>query len=188
MYRTDICSLLGVSVLAFSAIGATAQTAPKIKPGLWQVHMEQQRNGQNVPSASEKMKDHMKDMTPEQRTQFEEMMKQRGVDPNATDTVKLCYSQKMVDRGAWTDQAGCKTDFTNRSATSWKWHSVCSELGYEGEGEATFSDVDNFTVKSSGISTAGGKTIKVNSTRTGKWLSADCGAVKPMDATTMDAR
>ena len=148
----------------------------------------QERNGQKVPNASQRMNDHMKDMTPEQRKQFEEMMKLRGVDPNATDTVRLCYSQKMVDRGAWTDQGGCKTDFTNRSATSWKWHSVCSELGYEGEGEATFSDADNFTVKSSGVSTAGGKTIKVNSTRTGKWLSADCGGVKPMDAITTDAQ
>jgi Spy/CpxP family protein refolding chaperone len=74
MYRTELCSLLGVSVLALAAIGATAQTAPKIKPGLWQIHMEQERNGQKMPNASERMKDHMKDMTPEQRKQFEEMM------------------------------------------------------------------------------------------------------------------
>jgi hypothetical protein len=186
MYRTELYSLLGVSIIAVVAIGATAQTAPKIKPGLWQVHMEQERNGQKVPSASEKMKDHMKNLPPEQRKQFEEMMKQRGIDPNATDTVKLCYSQKMVDRGAWTGQSGCKTDVTNHSATSWKWHSACSDLGYEGQGEATFSDADNFTVKSSGVSTAGGKTIQVNSTRTGKWLSADCGGVKPMDDNTTD--
>jgi Protein of unknown function (DUF3617) len=188
MYRTELCSLLGVSVLALAAIGATAQTAPKIKPGLWQIHIEQERNGQKLPNASERMKDHMKDMTPERRKQFEEMMKQRGVDPNATDTIKVCYSQKMVDHGAWTDQGGCKTDFTDRSATSWKWHSVCSALGYEGDGEATFSDADNFTVKSSGVATAGGKTVKSNSTRTGKWLSADCGGVKPMDDTPMDGQ
>ena len=178
MYRSKLCCLLGVSVLALAATGLTAQTSPKIKPGLWQVHMEQERNGQKVPSAPERMKDHMKDMSPEDRKQFEEMMKQRGVDPNATDTVKLCYSQKMVDQGAWTDQAGCKTDFTNRSATSWKWHSVCSALAYEGDGEASFSDADNFTVKSSGVSTAGGKSVQSKSTRTGKWLSADCGSVK----------
>ena len=79
MYRTELCSLLGVIVLTFAAIGATAQTAPKIKPGLWQVHMEQERNGQKVPNASQRMNDHMKDMTPEQRKQFEEMMKLRGL-------------------------------------------------------------------------------------------------------------
>jgi hypothetical protein len=188
VYRTELCSLLSVSVLALAALGATAQTAPKMKPGLWQIHIEQERDGQKLPNASDRMKDHMKDMTPERRKQFEEMMKQRGVDPNATDAVKMCYSQKMVEHGAWTDQGGCKTDFTDRSATSWKWHSVCSSLGYEGDGEATFSDADNFTVKSSGVATAGGKTVKSNSTRTGKWLSADCGDVKPMDAIPMDAQ
>ena len=118
MYRTELRSLLTVSVFALAAIGATAQTAPKMKPGLWQIHIEQERNGQIVPNASERMKDHMKDMSPERRKQFEEMMKQRGVDPNATDAIKVCYSQKMVEHGAWTDQGGCKTDFTNRSATS----------------------------------------------------------------------
>jgi hypothetical protein len=188
VYRTELNSLLCVSVLTLAAIGATAQTGPKMKAGLWQIHIEQERNGQELPNASQRMKDHMKDMTPERRKQFEEMMKQRGVDPNATDTIKICYSQKMVDHGVWTDQGGCKTDFTDRSATSWKWHSVCSALGYEGDGEANFSDADTFTVKSAGVVTAGGKTVKSNSTRTGKWLSADCGGVKPMDATAMDAQ
>ena len=188
MYRTELRSLLGISVLAWAAIGATAQSAPKIEPGLWEIHIEQERNGQKVPNASDRMKDHMKDMTPERRQLFEEMMKQRGVDPNASDTIKVCYSQKMVDHGAWIDQGACKTDFSDRSATSWKWHSVCPALGYEGDGEATFSDADHFTIKSSGVATAGGKTVKSDSKRTGKWLSADCGGVKPMDATTTDGQ
>lgn len=183
MYRTELSYLLSVSFLALAALSATAQTAPKMKAGLWQIQIEQVRDGQKLPNASERMKDHMKDMTPEHRKQFEEMMKQRGVDPNATDTMKMCYSQKMVEHGAWADQGGCKTDFTDRSATSWKWHSVCSSFSYEGDGEATFSDADNFTVKSSGVATVGGKTVKSNSTRIGKWLDADCGDVKPMDAT-----
>ncbi len=182
MYRTGL-SLWIISALALAAISARAQTAPKMKAGLWQVHIEQERDGQKVANGSERMKEHMKDMTPEKRKQFEDMMKQRGVDLNATDAMRVCYSQKMVDRGAWTDQGVCKTDFSNRSATSWKWHSVCSALSYEGDGEATFADPDNFIVKSSGVMTAGGKTVKVSSTRVGKWLGADCGDLKPMDAT-----
>jgi hypothetical protein len=188
MYRTEVCSFLGVSVLALAAISATAQTAPKIKPGLWQIHIEQERNGQKLPNASERMKEHMKDMTPERRQQFEEMMKERGVDPNATDTIKVCYSQKMIDHGSWTDQGGCNIAYTDRSATSWKWHSICSAIGYEGDGEATFPDGYSFAVKSAGVVTTAGKTIKSSSTRTGKWLSADCGSVKPMDAMPLGAQ
>src|ERR1035438_7700563 len=101
-----------------------------------------------MADASERMKEHMKDMTPERRKQFEEMMKQRGVDPGAGGVVKLSYSRKMVEHGAWADQGGCKTEYSSRSATSWKWHSSCAALGYQGDGEASFPDSENFVVKS----------------------------------------
>ena len=124
----------------------------------------------------------MKNMTPERRKQFEEMMKQRGIDPSGGSAMKLCYSQKMVERGAWSDQGGCKTEYSNRSASAWKWHSICSQLGYEGDGEASFPDSENFIVKSSGVLTTAGNTRASSSVKTGKWLGADCGDVKPMDS------
>jgi hypothetical protein len=182
MHRTGLGFLLAASVLAFAALNAPAQTTPRIKPGLWQIQVEREENGKKMPEASERMKDHMNSMTPERRKQFEEMMKQRGVDTGAGGVIKLCYSQKMVEHGAWADQGGCKTDYSNRTVTSWKWHSVCPELHYQGDGEASFPDPENFVVKSSGVSTNGGKTLSMNSTRTGKWLSANCGDVKPLDS------
>jgi Protein of unknown function (DUF3617) len=182
MHRTGLGSLLTICALAFAALGAAAQTPPKIKAGLWQIQVESEKNGAKVPDASERMKDHMKNMTPEQRKELEEMMKQRGVESGAGGMVKICYSQKMLERGTWADQGGCKTDYSNRSATSWKWHSSCAELHYQGDGEASFPDPENFVVKSSGVSTNGGKTLTMNSTKTGKWLSADCGDLKPMDS------
>jgi Protein of unknown function (DUF3617) len=182
MYRTGprFCSWL-TSALVFTALGASAQTTPKIKPGLWQIHVEREENGQKMPDASDRMNDKMKNMTPERRKQFEEMMKQRGVDPGGAGVTKLCYSQKMVEHGAWADQGGCKTDYSSRTATSWKWHSSCPALGYQGDGEASFPDAENFVVKSSGSSTSAGKPRNSSSTRTGKWLTADCGDLKPMD-------
>jgi len=183
MHRTRFRSFLTAGTLALAALTAAAQSAPKIKPGLWEMHVEQEKNGQKTPDASERMRDHMKAMPPERRKQFEEMMKQRGVNPAAGGAVKICYTQKMLEHNALSDQGGCKTDFSERSASSWKWHSVCPQLNYEGDGEARFPDSENFVVKSSGVSTSGGTTVKVNSTRTGKWLGADCGDVKPLDAT-----
>jgi Protein of unknown function (DUF3617) len=182
MRRTLLRCLFTASALVLAALNAPAQTTPRIKVGLWQIDVEREQNGAKVPDASERMKEHMKDMTPERRKQFEAMMKQRGVDPGAGGVMKLCYSQKMVEHGAWADQGGCKTDYSSRSATSWKWHSSCPDLHYQGDGEASFSDPENFVVKSSGVSTNGGKTSTSSSTRTGKWLSADCGDIKPMDS------
>jgi len=183
MHRIGLCSLLTTSVVVCLTLAAPAQSVPRIKAGLWQIQLEQEENGHKMADASERMKEHMKNMTPERRKQFEEMMKQRGVDPSAGGAVKLCYSQKMVERGAWSDQGGCKTEYSERSASAWKWHSICSQMGYEGDGEASFPDSENFVVKSSGVLTAGGKTHDSRSVRTGKWLSADCGDVKPMDST-----
>jgi hypothetical protein len=47
-----------ITVLASTAAGfsAQAQTAPPIKPGLWQIHSEREVNGQKQPDASERMK------------------------------------------------------------------------------------------------------------------------------------
>src|ERR1035441_7725224 len=42
-----------------------------------------------------------------------------------------------------TEPGSVRGDFTNRSSTSWKWHSSCPALGYEGDGEAHFSDSGN---------------------------------------------
>jgi hypothetical protein len=42
--------------LRAAAFGAPAQTAPPIKPGLWQIHSEREVNGQKMPDASERIK------------------------------------------------------------------------------------------------------------------------------------
>ena len=121
-----------------------------------------------MPDASARMQERMKTMTPERRKQFEEMMKQHGVDVAAGNVMKICYSQKMVERGSWSDQSTCKTEYSNRSASAWKWHSTCPAVNYEGDGEASFPDSENFTVKSSGVVTTGGKPHASSSVRTGK--------------------
>ena len=130
---------------------------------------------------SERMNERLKSMSPEKRKQVEDMMKQRGYTPGGGGMTKICYSQKMVEGGAWANQNSCKTEYSKRTATAWKWHSSCPELGYEGDGEAT-PDANNFTVKSTGVSTISGKTRTSSTTRTGKWLGTDCGDLKPMEA------
>jgi hypothetical protein len=73
MNRANVCSVITAFVLITGACAVQAQTAPPIKPGLWQVHSEREVNGQKAPDAS----DRMKDMSPEKRARFEAMMKAR---------------------------------------------------------------------------------------------------------------
>ena len=164
-----------VTIFPFAA---QAQTALPIRPGLWQIHIDREVNGQKPPDMSEKMKN----MDPETRKRVEAMMKERGIDMGGSGPDKVCYSKEMIDRGRWAHQEDdCKTDFSSRTTSSWKWHSSCPKLGSESDGEATFSGSENYVVKTSSVAKLGGTSRTSHMTITGKWMSADCGDLKPLD-------
>ena len=86
MHRVTVCSVITAFALAAGACSAQSQTAPPIKPGLWQVHSEREVNGQKVADAN----DRMKNMSPEKRARFEAMMKEHGVETDAPGMSKVC--------------------------------------------------------------------------------------------------
>jgi Protein of unknown function (DUF3617) len=170
-------SLLIAFAFAVTGLCAQAQTKLPIKQGLWQTRIEREVNGQKPPDMSERMKN----MSPEARAHAEAVMKEHGIDPGADGVRKMCYNQEMIEQGRLAEeQSNCKTNFSSRSTTSWKWHTSCPQLNYEGDGEAVFSDSENYVIKSSGVMTIAGKTRTSQSTTTSKWLSADCGDLKPL--------
>jgi hypothetical protein len=170
--------LMIACALTVTAHGAQAQTEPPMKPGLWQIHIDSEVNGQKTPDLAERMKN----MSPETRKKAEAMMKQQGVDASGSGGHMVCYGREAIERGHWAQQPnGCKIDYSSRTASSWKWHSSCPQIGYEGDGEAIFPSSENYVVKSSGTMTSGGKARATNSTITAKWLAADCGDLKPAE-------
>jgi hypothetical protein len=170
---TLTASLIAVPLLA------QAQTAPPIKPGLWQVQSEREVNGQKAPDPMERMKD----LPPEARKQMEAMMKKRGVDMGEVGGGrKVCHTRESLDQGRWKGDSNerCKTDITGRSASAWKWHSVCTQPESEMDGEALFANPENYTVKMLMTSQHQGKPQAMRMTITAKWIGADCGDLKPM--------
>jgi hypothetical protein len=166
-------------VLSFSAapLPSQAQTAPPIKPGLWQIQSEREVNGQKAPDPMEQMKT----LPPEARKQMETMMKKRGVDLGEGGGQKICHTRESLDQGRWKgDGERCKTDITSRSANAWKWRSVCTQPEFEMDGEAVFSNPENYTVKTLMNSQRQGKPQAMRMTVTAKWVGADCGDLKPM--------
>jgi Protein of unknown function (DUF3617) len=181
MHRRAFRSLLAAFAIACSAFAVQAQTTipkPPIKPGLWQVQMEREVNGQKMPDMSERMKN----MTPEKRAQFEAMMKQHGVATGSGAGSQVCYTSESLEHSPWADvQTDCKPTFTSRTLSSWKWHTSCPKAGVEADGEAIFINSENYTVKSTSVSKMGDKVRNSTTTMTGKWVSADCGDVKPLN-------
>ena len=179
--RTTSRPLLAAGFTAILASTAHAQTAPPIKPGLWEIQVERDGSAQKMPDMSE----HLKNMPPEQRKQIEAMMKERGVDMSGGDgKIRMCMDKGSLDQGRWQgDQDGhCKTDVTHRGSTSWKWHSVCSEPKTETEGEATFTNPESYVVKTSTTMTVRGETKTVQRTIKSNWVGSDCGDVKPISS------
>ena len=181
MHPLALRALLTAFAIASATLAAQAQTTPPpppIKPGLWQVHIDREVNGQKMPDASERMKN----MSPEKRAQFEAMMKEHGVGTGGAGS-QVCYTHETLEHSPWADvQTDCKATFSTRTSSAWKWHTSCPKSGYESDGEAIFTDPENYTVKSSSVSKMGDKVRNSSTTMTGKWQSSDCGGLKPLDA------
>lgn len=178
--RAIILGSLTIFCLVACAPGvAQAQTAPPIKPGLWQVHSEREVDGQKTQMPD--MSARFKDMPPEARKQIEAMMKQRGVDMGGGGDMKICLSKESVDPEQWQRQQGsCKTDYGSRSSSMWTWHTSCREPASETDGEARFTGPESYTVKIATTMTVQGETRTTRMTLNSKWLGADCGDLKPV--------
>jgi Protein of unknown function (DUF3617) len=149
---------------------ALAQTPP-IKPGLWEIKTE----GQDQKNAQ--MAERMKNMTPEMRAQIEAAMKQRGVDVTASGATRVCFSKDSMDISQWKNQSSCKTDFTTRSGSTWKWHTVCAES--VSDGEALFTNAEHYTINTSTTSSLSGQPKTTQRTMTATWVGGACGDLKP---------
>lgn len=164
--------------LALGTFAAHAQTAP-IKPGLWQIRSERDINGQKAPDMSERLKN----MPPERRAQVEAMMKQHGVDASG-NIAKVCQTREMLDSKNFVNPVpDCKTTYSTRTNSLWKSHTSCPQMHLESDGEITFSNSENYVTKITSVTQSEGTTSTSHMTMTGKWLSADCGDVKPLSET-----
>ena len=170
--KTVLSAMISFTLIAISASG---QVAP-IKPGLWQIQMERETNGQKGPEMSERLKN----VPPELRAQVEASLKKRGIEGSG-NTVKVCQTREMLDQSKFVNPLpDCKTTYSSRTNSSWKSHTSCSQNHLEIDSEMTFSGSESYSVKTTSTIQSGGQTKTTHMTRTGKWLSADCGDIKPL--------
>ena len=168
---------LVLSTLAAAISPTQAQTAPPIKPGLWEIRSEREIDGTKAPDPNEQMKN----LPPEVRAKVEAMMKEKGIGVGEGGMNRVCLSRESLDQGQWQGQSdNCKTDFTNRSTSSWKWRSVCTKPDSESDGEALFSSNENYTVKTLMKTKVQGQDRLTRTTIHAKWAGNDCGDIKPV--------
>jgi hypothetical protein len=169
------------AMLAASPLGVTAQT---LKPGLWEVSSKMQSSSGQLEQSMSQMQQQMASLPPDQRKMMQDMMAKQGVGMGApgSTTLKVCMTREMVERNEVpAQQSGdCKHSSSPRSGNTIRTSFTCSKPPSSGEGTVTFVGPEAYTMKMTMQTVVQGKPEKMNMEGAGRWLSADCGAVKPM--------
>ena len=160
-----------------------AASAQNLKPGLWEVTQNMQGAG-DMGAAMAKMQKEIANMPPEQRKMMEQMMAKQGMQmgagPGGT-SVRVCMTKEMVERNEIPAQKGdCKTTKQERSGNTMKFAFSCANPPSSGEGTHTIVSPEAYKSSVSVRSTHGGKPQTMTIDGSGKWIAADCGAIKPM--------
>jgi hypothetical protein len=182
--RLIVIFLVGSFVLSCFAILAVAAgplPIPPVKPGLWEARWSAlDADGHEIVPPEQAA---LSKLSPEARARMADAMRARGVSmPDSNGTIKVCLSREMFESGRWqqmASDAGCATNYSTLSGTSWKWHSSCTALKSESDGEAVFSSPESYRTKVTTTATVMGKTNTSTRVVQGKWLGADCGDIKP---------
>jgi hypothetical protein len=173
---------LAAAVLAACSLGASAQQS--MKPGLWEIS-NKMGGSPEMDQAMAKMQAQLASMPPEQRKMMQDMMAKQGVSMGAGGaggmTAKVCMTKEMVDRKEFPQQHGdCKQTASPMTGNTMKFSYVCTQPPSSGEGQVTFVSPEAYTMHMDITSSARGKPEKMTMDANGKFLSADCGAIKPI--------
>ena len=178
-------AILTAAALAAAAFAASAQT---MKPGLWEINNKM--NNPQMDAAMAEMQKQMAAMPPDQRKQMEAAMAQRGVQmvqPAAGGgmAVRMCMTKEMIERNdvPMQQQSDCKITSQSKSGSTTRMAFTCANPPSSGEGEYTVVSPDAYRSKMTMKTVVNGKPETTNMETAGKWLGADCGTVKPVQAT-----
>jgi len=188
--------LFGIAILCPLAALTAQEIKPfDAKPGLWENTTSIEIAGMPaMPAMPQLTPDQLAKIPEAQRKQVEAMMNGRGGSPR-TMTTKSCVTKESLARAmAFSEnannQANCTRKVVNSSSDKIAFHMECQpdKTNMTMVGDMTIERVDAEHVKGSGtFKNSGTGPATGNATRTmeskisfsTRWLSSDCGDVKP---------
>ncbi|MDO8251147.1 MAG: DUF3617 domain-containing protein [Rhodoferax sp.] len=178
---TKLHHVLVIVALASGACGAAAQT---MKPGLWEINNKMTSSSGEAEKAMTEAQKQLASMPPDQRKMMEDMMAKQGVAIGkgaGSTAVRVCMTKEMVERDEVATQQGqCQQTTSPRTGNTMKFSFVCTQPPSSGEGQVNFVSPEAYTMKMTLNSMAKGKPEKMNMDATGKFLSPECGNIKPI--------
>lgn len=158
-----------------------------VKPGLWENTTVSKISGLAMPAMPQLTPDQLAKMPPQARAQMEAMMK-GGPGAPRTNTLKACITKEQLARPLYNNgDKACTYNLTHSSSSSQTIHVECTRGNTKTAGDLTLERVDsehlkgNMDMKTTGDSSTGGgpQNMNINISFTNRWLSSDCGDVKP---------
>jgi len=180
-----------VIVVPTALVGPTAIWAQDIKPidikpGLWENTTTTQMSGMTMPNMPQISPDKLAQMPPAQRAQVEAMMKGGGGAPQ-TNTTKVCITKENLSKPL-AGEKNCTYKLVSSSSSTQQIHVDCTRGNTKSSGDLSFNRVDNEHLKGnmdmkttgdSSTSGSAGQNMTIKTTFSNKFLSSDCGDVKP---------
>lgn len=168
-----ICLLLSL----LSIVSTASATENHIRPGLWEV------------TTTSMLLALVPQIPPEQMQELTNLAKRYGVDmpqiQNGAATSKVCITQQMADEEVpsyfHVQESGCSIKNAIRVENSYKMDLVCthSQLKGNGRAEGTFTTPERFSGWTVFNGTVQDNPVKEQADTSGRWISANCGTVKP---------
>ncbi len=172
------------SLLALATVMALCSQFPAyaqgdMRPGLWEVTTTSDLL-RLVPA-----------IPPDQMQRLMNLARQNGVDlpqiNNGAATSRACISPAMAARQTlpilYQHQAGCSTRNATRDGNQYRLEFVCSSANVKGKGKAqgTVNNAESFAGQTAFEGTVQGTPVNEHADISGRWLEANCGAVKPLE-------
>ncbi len=183
-------ALIALHVVAVAAllVGAPAR-AQKLAPGLWEHSMTMKSSDPRMAEGMARMQKELAAMPVEQRKQMEALMAAQGMNMGMAAgaggpaiVAKACLTPEQAARDEMTppSEGDCKQTSMQRSGNTLRMKFSCTgKRQATGEGEYTLESPKAHRGRTVVDTVEGGKTVRMEMTHTGRWLAADCGAVKP---------
>lgn len=176
---------LGLVAVGLAAAAASNAQAQKLVPGLWENSVTLKSGDGRMEAAMAQMQERLASMPPEKRKQMEAMMANQGVGlgggGGAATTIRVCISKEQAERQEMpaATEGRCQRETLERSGSTLKFKFTCSDPASTGEGSYTFSSDKAYSGNLVVNANRNGRDMRMDMQQQGKWLGADCGALKP---------
>ncbi|UGQ47842.1 DUF3617 domain-containing protein [Massilia endophytica] len=170
-----------LALCASALLAALPASAQSLKPGLWEMKTKIASANPETMQALAMAQKEMANMPPEQRKMMEQMMAKNGMSLNLADgggvAMKFCLTKEMAEKQELPSgqEGDCKTTRTPVPGglnIAFK----CSKPPSSGSGQIIFNGNTGYSMRMN--VEGGGKAENMTVEGSGRWLAADCGAVK----------